>query len=225
MCGPTGSEKNLQASQQNFASMLQSNYGTLFGQQQGVLNAINNSLSPVLAAGPSQNGFTGPQLSAMQTQIINNTSAATRNAAQAARNVAAGQGGGGTSGLTSGIQQQIQASILSQGAIAQGSQEANLAVQNAQLGQENYWRAAGGMQALASGYSPNAAMGGATTANQSAFGEANEIQQQQQQEDQMIAGGITAAAGLAIPGLGNLDTTGGSTVGEQFKNFFGGLGG
>lgn len=198
MCGPSSTEKSLEQSQQTFASTLQQNYQTLYGNQLGVLNAINRSLSPILSAGPNQQGFSGPEVAARQTEIINNASAANRAAQQAARTYGAGQGGGGTSGVTSGITKQIESAIGSQAAQTAGSQLDTLTAENYQAGRENYWRAQGGMSALASGYSPNAAAGEATSANQSAFGEAKTIQQQSEETSQMIAGGLTSLAGSAL---------------------------
>lgn len=198
MCGPSSNEKSLETSEQNFSSLLQQNYQTLFGNQLNVLNSINRSLSPILSAGPNQTGFSGPELAARQTQIINNAGAANRAAQQAARTYGAGQGGGGTSGVTSGITKQIESAVGSQSAQNEGNQLNNLTAENYQTGRENYWRAQGGMNALAAGYSPNAAAGESTSANTSAFGEAKTIQQQSEETSQMIAGGITSLAGGAL---------------------------
>jgi hypothetical protein len=198
MCGPSSSETALQQSSQNFASMLQNNYGQLFGSQVGVLNAINRSLSPILAAGPNQQGFSGPELAALQTQAINSAGAANTAAQQAARTYGAGQGGGGTSGVTSGITKQIESAIGSQSAQALGGQEDQIAQANYQQGNANYWRAQGGMNALASGYNAGGTAGEAINENNASFGQANTVNQQQQQEDQMIAGGLTSLAGSAL---------------------------
>jgi hypothetical protein len=197
MCGPSSSEKSLQASSQNFAGQLQANYGTLFGQQQGVLSAINRSLSPTLAAGPSQNGFSGQELSSLQTAAINRAGAANTAAQQAARTYGAGQGGGASSGLTSGITQQIQSSIGSSAANALAGQEGTIDLANAERGRENYNTALGGMAALSQGYNPNGAQSGAIGENQNAFGQASQITTENNQLGQDIAGGITALAGSA----------------------------
>jgi hypothetical protein len=223
MCGPTNQEKQLQGQSQGFATMLQGIYRTLFGQQQGVLNSINRSLSPILSAGPSQQGMSAPELAARNTQAINNAGAASRNAQQAAANFGAGQGGGGTSGITSGVQRQIEGSIASSSANQLAGAQNQITQENYDRGSQNYWKAAGGMNQLAAGYSPNEAQSGTIVENQASFGQAKDIQAQQQQEAQMIAGGVTSLAGMATGGLGNLDTTGGSTGGEQAMNFLSGL--
>lgn len=198
MCGPSASEKSLQASSQAFSTMLQSNYGTLFGKQQGVLDSINKSLSPTLAAGPNQHGFNNAELSNLQTAAINNAGAANTAAQQAARTYGAGQGGGGTSGVTSGITKQIQSAIGSQAANAEGGQLNQINQADYAQGNANYWRAAGGMSALAQGYSPNAAQEGTISSNNISFQQADRIEQQNEQTSQQIAGGLTSLAGSAL---------------------------
>lgn len=198
MCGPSSQEISLQRDSANFSSMLQQNYGTLFGKQLDVLNSINKSLSPVLSAGPNQRGFSSAERAALDTAAINNAGAANRAAQQAARTYGAGQGGGATSGVTSGIDKQIQSAIASQSAEALGSQENKIEQADFATGRENYWRAQGGMDQLAAGYSPNAAASGAINENQASFGQADTIHQQDMEASQMIAGGLTSLAGSAL---------------------------
>jgi hypothetical protein len=197
VCGPSSSEKSLQASSQNFAGTLQSNYSTLFGDQMDVLGKIKSSLNPTLAAGPSQNGFSGAERSALETKAINAAGGANTAAQQAARTYGAGQGGGAGSGLTSGITKQIQSQIGSGAANALAGQEGNIALEDAQQGNRNYNTALGGMEALSQGYNPNGAQSGAIGENQNAFGQASQITQENNQMGQDIAGGITALAGSA----------------------------
>jgi len=201
MCGPTEQEKSLQQSSENFSSLLTSNYNTLFAKQQATLNAIGQSLSPILAAGPNQKGFSADELAARNTQAINAAGAASKSAEQAARTFGAGQGGGGTSGVTSGITKQIESSIGTQVAENLGNTQGNIVGEDYATGRRNYEMALGGEQALAGAESPNAAQGGAISSNQASFGQAKDIQQQQMQEDQMIAGGITSlATNVVAPG-------------------------
>lgn len=223
MCGPTSQEKELQASSANFASLLQKNYNARYASQTDVLNAINRSLSPILSAGPNQHGFSAPQLAAYQTQAIQNAGAAARSAEQAARTFGAGQGGGGTSGLTSGITKQIESSIASQEAQAEGTQLNQITQADYATGAQNYWRAAGGAQALAAGYNPSSEMSGAIGENQTSFGQASQIQQQEAQESQAIAGGITSlASNFVLPGIsGGINASPGQSFMSGFAGAFG----
>ena len=197
MCGPSSAENSLQAQTQSFSKLLQDNYGTLFGKQQSVLDNINKSLSPIVAAGPSQRGFSGAETSALQTQAIENAGAANTAAQQAARTYGAGQGSGGGSGITSGITKQIQSAIASQQAGAESAQLNKINLEDFNQGNQNYWRAQGGMNALAAGYSPNAAMSGAESEAGQSFQEAAKINQENNALGQDIAGFATAAVGSA----------------------------
>lgn len=229
MCGPSGPSQNelaLEQSSQSFSNQLQQNYGTLFAKQQDVMSALNKSLSPILAAGPSQRGFSAEENAALQTQAINSAGAANTSAQQFARTIGAGEGGGGTSGLTSGITKQIQSAIGSQAANALGGQQNQIAQADFAQGNQNYWRAQAGVNALAGEYSPNAAAGASGNENQLAFGQEGKIMEQQAQKNAFIPGLIASAIpfsgkGLAA-GFANLDTTGGSTGGEQAGNFLSG---
>jgi hypothetical protein len=198
MCGPSSSETQLEGLSQKFSTMLQGNYATLFGNQLDVLKSIGRSLSPVLAAGPGQQGFSAAELAARNTAAINNAGAASRNAAQAVGNFTAGRGAGGSSGILSGVDAQLKTAAASASANQLATAQNQITTENYATGRENYWRAQGGMEQLAAGYSPNAAESGAINANQTAFGEAKTIQDQKMQEAQAIAGGITSLAGSAI---------------------------
>jgi hypothetical protein len=194
MCGPTNSEKTLQGQSQSFASLLQGNYNTLFGNQLNTLNSISKSLSPILAAGPSQQGFSAAESAALNTSAINNAGAANRNAQQAVGNFTAGQGGGGSTGILSGVTGQLKSAVASQSANQLATSQNQITQANYAQGNQNYWRAQGGMNQLAEGYSPNSAQSGAISSNQNSFQQASTIQQQQNQEDQEIAGGVASLA-------------------------------
>lgn len=165
----------------------------MFGQQQGVLNSLNRSLSPILSAGPSQEGFSGAEKAALNTQAINSAGAANRSAQQAAANFGAGQGGGATSGLQSGITKQIQGSIASQSANQLASAQNNIVQQDYSAGNRNYWSAQGAMQQLGQQYNPSAAESGSISEGGQAFSEASNIESQGIGEQ--VAGDVVGLAG------------------------------
>ena len=224
-CGPSNAEKNLQSSSSNFATQLQSNYSQLFGQQQGVMSAINKSISPTLAAGPSQNGFSPQENANLTTQAINSSGAASRAAQQSIANYGAGQGSGGSSGLTSGITKQLQASAASQAAGNLTNQTTQIGLANEAQGNANYRTALGASEALAQGYSPNASASGAIGENQASFQQADTIQQQQQQEAQAIAGAVGSIGMAAFTGGASLAASpaGASQPGAFASGFAGSL--
>lgn len=196
MCGgPSDTEISEQHELASFSSMLKSNYSTLFAEQKGVLDTINNSINPILTAGPNAHGMSGAELAARQATAVATSGAAAQQAEQAARLYSAGRGGGATSGVMSGIDAQIQGTIASQGAQAEASRLNQITAEDFQLGRENFWRAEGGASALAGELSPNAAMSGSLSGGQAAFGEAKTMADQSNQMWKDIAGFATAAVG------------------------------
>jgi hypothetical protein len=173
------------------------NYAQLFSQQQGVLAGLNRSLSPIVSAGPSQQGFSGAQLNSLNTAAINASGNAAKSALQAARTFGAGQGGGGTSGLTSGITKQIESTVASQQAGNLANQEVGIQQADWNQGNQNYWRALGAQEGVAQMYNPSSAMQGGIGENEDSFKQASQITTENNGMGQDIAGFLTAAAGSA----------------------------
>lgn len=220
MCfgGPSASEKNLAGNEASLADQLHSDYQTQFAGQQSTLQELsgmlnNNTVLP---------GWSPPELAAVNTQTIDSNAAAARNATQAANTVGAAKGG--SSGLTSGVQQQIDAGIASSAANSLASQQSQITQADYAQGQINKQQTESGLETLAGIQAPVSYANAATGANQAGFSEASTIEQQQQQAQASELGLVTSLAGAAVPGLGNLDTTGGSSGGEQFGNFLSGVG-
>jgi hypothetical protein len=223
MCGPSGSEKSLAAQSQSLSSLMQADFGQRFGQQSSVLQSLNQSLSPIVAAGPSQQGMSSSELATLNTSAINSAGAAARNARAAAGNFSAGQNN--TSGLTSGITKQINAGVDSAAANTLATNQLGITKANYDQGSANYWRALGAQQGVANAYDPSAFGSQAIGANSNAFGQAKTITDQTNAEQAAIAGGISSiAGGFLTGGLSNLGP--GESFGEGAGDFLkGGLGG
>jgi hypothetical protein len=187
-------EKGLQAMMQNFTGVIQSNYQKLFGNQMDVLGKLSNIFSPILSKGPNQRGFSPEERAARTTTAINSVAAANKQAQQASRNFMAGQGGGAASGVTSGIADQINASINAQSANLLASEQSRIEEEDWAKGSAEFAQATGVMENLGQQYSPNAAMTGGISAGSQSFEEAKTITEQQNQEEAAIAGGITSLA-------------------------------
>ena len=229
--GPSTEMTDVAAKESSLANTFMQNYGQLYGEQQGVFNQLKAAYSPLIAAGPGQHGFTSPVLNALNTQAINAAGAANKNAQQAARMYGAGEGGGqfaggGTSGLTSGIQKQIEAATGTQVANALGAQQNQITQADYNQGRANYFQALGGTQALGGMVSPTNVGTQASNELGASYGtESNISQLKQQQQNALIGGALNLgvdAVTFGAGGIANLDTTGGSTPWEQTKNLFSG---
>jgi hypothetical protein len=218
-CGPSSQQESLAGSATSLSSEISSAFNQNFADQSATLKSISSALSPIAAAGPSQQGFSAAELAARNTAAINNSGAAARNATQSIQGHLAGRGG--DSGLESGVDQQIVGSVKSNAANQLAGAEDNITAENYGTGRENYWRAQGGMQALANSYDPNGFAGSAVSAGNAAFGDATKIQDMKNQEQAAIAGGITSLATDALTfGAGGMAGMAGSAAGASQPGAF-----
>lgn len=205
-CGPSNSEQQLEASQASLAQILQQDYSTRFAQQSAALDALNTSLSPIVAAGVNQQGFNPAELAARTTNAINTTAGNFRSAKQEAQTTLAGQGGGGTSGLASGVDKQIQGSIASEAAGQLSQEENQIAQENYATGRQNFFAAESGQRALAGMYDPTAFGAEASKTGESAFSMADTIQQQESQKWADIGNMVGVGASVLSGGLAGAKT-------------------
>jgi hypothetical protein len=224
MCGPSGQQESIAGSEQQFMNTLQQNYATNFGENQAVLNHLNSVLAPVLQAGPNQTGFSPSERAALNTQAIDTTGAAAANTERAIANETAGRNDSGNLPEAGNVAA-LKASAASAAEGQLSNEELGITEADYATGRANFNTAVGAEAGVAGQFGSGAAstMGGANEANKNAFGEATQITQEQNQMEADIAGGITSLATGAIGGFGNLDTSGGSTGGEQLQNFFAGF--
>lgn len=221
-CGPSNQEKSLAGQQASFSSLLSSNYQQQFANQSDILSSLNHAMSPIVSAGPNQQGFSGAELADLNTRAINNTGAAYRNAAQATGANLAGRSNlglpGGSSGLISGVDKQIRGAQASQAAGQLAGEQNEIGLKNYETGRENFFNAASGQRALAGLYNPTGYAGEATGANAQAFGQADKISNEENQKSASILGGITSLATDALTfGAGGL--AGGAGMGGGFGGF------
>jgi hypothetical protein len=153
-----------------------------------LIQSLNKSLSPLVATGPNQQGFSAPELASLNTAAINNSGAASRNATQAAQGALAGRGG--DSGLQSGVDQQIIGSIKSNSANQLAGAQNQIAQANYATGRANYFNGVSGLSGLAGLQSNKGdeAIGG----NANAFKDADTISNETNAEQAAIAGGIAS---------------------------------
>lgn len=201
ICGPSQSEKNLQKSEADFNQTLQQDYAQTFAANQEILKALNASLAPILAAGPNQQGYSPAELAALNTQAIESNATGVNQAEKAAaqREDAAG---GGTSLLPSGVNAQINAEIGTAGEENLSREQLGITQANYAQGRANWQTALSGELATASGFNPLGYASATTSANTSAFNEANAINQQSNQMWSDVLGGVVGIAGSFARGYG-----------------------
>jgi hypothetical protein len=221
-CGPSGQEKSLEKEEASFDQTLQTDYSQTFAQNQQILSNLNSVLQPIVNAGPNQQGFSPEELSTLNTQATEGNAQGYNQAVEAAAQQENTQGGG-TTLLPSGVNAQINAGIASAAEGNLANEKLGITQANYAQGQQNWETALSGEESVAAGEAPLGYASATTSANSAAFNEANIIGQENNQEFGQIVGGIAGIGGAVLGGLGNLDTTGGSTGGEQVMNFLSGL--
>ncbi len=213
-CGPTESEKSLQASSSRFADTLQSDYKNRFGEQSDTFSKLNSRLEQI-ASGKQGQGFSAEELAARTGDITAQAAATGRNVLQSVRNSRAGQqfdGASDSSGLarSSAINAEL---VGSAGALAENQKAAglrSLTSENYQVGRENVARTAGGLETLAGLENPEGYGSEAISSNAESFKQADAIQKAQAAKEKAIASGIASAAmSAATFGAGGITNLGG----------------
>jgi hypothetical protein len=230
--GPSAQQQQLAANESNLATQMSQAFQSQLSDQKGVMDRLNQQLTPIANLGPNQQGYSPQELAAMNSQAINNAGAASRNAQQMVGNTLAGQGGGGSSGLVSGIQQQIRGTIASAGANQLANAQNLITEQNYATGRQNFESAVSGEHALAGLYNPEQFGNLASGTNQQALQDANQITQEKQAAAfaplalgaKLIGGGLTGAmGGFGSLGMGDPALSGvPQSFGDKIGNFFGG---
>lgn len=224
MCfgGSSSAENQISNEQSQMLQTLMNNYGQMFKGQTAILSNLQNSATPILAAGPNQYGYSPAEDSALRTLSDTSTANAYQAAKQATGEQLSGVGGGNTF-LPNGTEAGIDANLANTAAQARANQQLGITTSGYATGRQNYLNAASILGGVAAQDNPLGYAGATTNAGNSAFGSANTINQQNNAALQTEMGLIGGGASAILGGFGNLDTTGGSTGGEQVMNFLGGI--
>lgn len=213
-------EKQAQAQSQQESQYLQSMMQTQFKEQQGLLNNVLIPQLTQMAQNPQ--GFGAQALAAMQSQMINTVGSQLSSQEKSLNNQFATQN---MAGLGSGVNVALQAGLAQNAAGTEAGGLNQIAIQNAQLKNQQQQFGLQGLAGATSllGAAPQSA-GLGLQANQNNFGQSYQIAQQGNLWQNLLGGVLGAGLNFASGGMSNLDTTGGSTFGEQVGNFFtGGL--
>ena len=215
MCGATSGEKSVAAGQSSLFNTATSQAQQEFGDASTAFGDLMSAFTPIAAAGPSQQGWSPAQLSLTNSAAITNTGAQYKAADTAVKEATAAFGGGNLA-LPSGAEIAPQLATSEAGAQQTASElNANL-VADYQQGNQNWKTAVAGIEGAPGVFNaPNSATSAATGSGTAAFQSQNTIAQ--------APTWGSVAMGALGGGLGNLDTTGSSSGGEQALSFLGGI--
>lgn len=218
--GASAEQTDLAKSQTGFYNTLQKDYATQFGNQSNILQALNASLSPIVAAGPSQFGYSAGQVDGLNSSAIQNTAQSYQNAQRALQNQQAAQGGGNAM-LPSGVAAQNTAALTSAAANQTSNQLLNIQNAGYAQGNANYNNAVSGMGGVAAQYNPLGYANSSTNAGNSALTETNLVAKENNDANPWgaVGGLLGGAAGMLLGPAG-------AAVGSKLGSMVGGkLGG
>lgn len=240
--------KDLTAKTVDLANTMANQAKKVFGAADTTFNTISNALTPIVNGGPSQFGFSNGQFTAMNAAAVNagatekrnltaqaavsgqpfnaariDQDAANKTATQLNKNIQAGyqQGNQNFWQATSNLGKAPSIYETAEGF----DKNAMGALDQATKAQENRDAAGGGWKNLAkTGLAIAGDIGGSFIGDPGLGGQVMSV------ADAASGGGgggksaTSSLFGSFADGAGNLDTTGGSSFGEQLNNFFTGMG-
>lgn len=213
--GASSQQEQLANSQQNFYNTMTQDYNTQFGNQSAILSKLNNTLSPIVAAGPNQFGYSAAETNNLNSSALQNTGQQYANASQALKANQAATGGGNVP-LPSGVQSQQQAGLASSAANQASNQLLGIQQSGYQQGYNTFENAVGQLGGVASQYNPTGFAGSANSAGSAAGTTANQVTQLNNAASpwnlvggllggaaSAVTGGLTGDLGTAVSGLGS----------------------
>jgi hypothetical protein len=198
MCGGASpQQQELSAEQQQFYQTMTNAYNTTFGQSQAITGALTSAFTPILAAGPSQTGFSPSETQALTTQADTNTATNYAQAQQATADILAAQGGGNTL-LPSGVNATLEANNTNAAALARTNAQNTITQNNYAQGYQNWQQAANVLGSTAGLLSPTSYASTANTSGQQAETTANQINNENTALWKSAIGAIGGIAGNAV---------------------------
>jgi hypothetical protein len=199
MCGATGAQTAIQSSQMQFMNQMMSEYGTVFGESQSILNSLSKTFEPILAAGPNQQGFSPAELASLETTATEGVGQNYANAAKALGEKQAAEGGGDAF-IPSGAKSQLQEETATSAAQALSAEQEQITQANYATGRQNFYNAAGILGGTASELNPATFANATTNAGSAAGTTANQIAQENNSWMGMVGGVLGGISGSTSSG-------------------------
>jgi hypothetical protein len=174
MCGNSSQQDENYQEQADFAKQMVTENSTVFGQQQSILSGLNSGFQKIIAAGPSQTGFSADQKNNLDTMA---TESVAGNNAKAAKALGEGQAaeGGGDTFIPSGVKDQQKEELAATALSTDSSLHSQILQADYTQGNQNYNAAVAGEEGVASDLNPVGYSGATTGATGGAANEANAI--------------------------------------------------
>jgi hypothetical protein len=201
MCGGSSSTQNqINQQQLQFYQNLNSQYNTVFGQNQAITGALTSAFTPILNAGPGQQGYSPDELQALNTSATENIGQNYAQAQKATAQILAARGGGNDL-LPSSVDANILAQNTNMAAAQRASAQNQITQSSYNQGNQNWLTAANVLGSTAGLLNPTSYAAQATGAGTAAASEANSINTANNSLWNAAIGSISNIAGQAAGGL------------------------
>lgn len=201
-CGASDSQNQIEQQQQSQYSQMQQQAQQVFGASSSVFNQLQKTFQPIVAAGPSQQGFSPAEASNLKSGAITETGQAYKNAKAAVGNATAAQGGGNDPGLTGGVSTGTDIAVANAAAGKTADQLNQINEANYQTGRENFNNATKTLEGSTQVFDPAVGFDNATTGSGKAAADtANEIASQDNSWVQGVTGALGGVASAATGGI------------------------
>lgn len=200
LCGPSADQQSILSTQMQLTQQAQAQSQQVFGASSTAFNDLMGAFTPILKAGPNQQGFSAQELSNLNSQAVTQGGVAARNATAAVGNAEAAAGGGNMP-LPSGAQVGTQTAIAESAAENTANQESQITEANYAQGRQNFNTAAGAIEGAPGVFGAGTnALGTASNVAGSAASNANTINQQDTAWQTAAIGALGSVAGAATTG-------------------------
>jgi hypothetical protein len=200
MCGgPTSAQENLQNEESQFYQTQINAYNQAYSQFSQISQQLQNMYAPILAKGPSQQGFSAGETEGLNAQAVQGTAANYAAASKALNEGIASEGGGNSNAnITGAGANQLRENLAATGAAAESAEEEQIQQASYAQGYQEYEGAVGGEEQLAQGWNPNSFASSANNSASTANSEANAIAQEQNSIWTSVFGALGGIAGQAV---------------------------
>ena len=202
MGGATPGQNAIANQTSQFSQTLTQQASTVFGNSSSVFSDLVNSFEPIVAAGPSQNGFSAAEKSNLDSQAITQTGQDYRNAKAAAGDMASSVGGGNDSAVTGGSVTGANLNIADSAAAQTSDELGQINLADEQQGNANYNNAAKGLTDATSVFNPStSAANSATNSQNAASSAANNVAAANNSWMGLVSAGLGGVTGALTGGL------------------------
>lgn len=211
MCGTNSAQTADEAQQQAETAQLQQEQQQAYGENQSILSKLTAAYAPIVAAGPSQEGYSAAEKTNLNTQATEGTASGY---AAAQKDMAENQAaqGGGNSSLPSGAATAEQGDLASKALNQEGNLKNQILTNDYTQGNENYKSATSGLLGVAAENNPVGYANAETASGSAASNTANQIAQNSNSLWNSVISGITSVGSSALNYFSGGGSDGGSST-------------